>query len=155
MSAMMRKVADMAGDNHGDKTQEEPQAQEDLGQQQVSGADWEKAVAERDEKIAALEAQGLAVDMALLDGNPLHFDSRERNVVKGDAKCASIAAASIVAKVERDGLMCKMDERYPGYGFAGHKGYASAEHIAAIKEKGLSPIHRATFCRGFLQESLF
>ncbi len=61
---MMRKVADMAGDNHGDKTQEEPQAQEDLGQQQaaqgqqqVSGADWEKAVAERDEKIAALEAQ--------------------------------------------------------------------------------------------------
>ena len=64
MSAMMRKVADMAGDNHGDKTQEEPQAQEDLGQQQaaqgqqqVSGADWEKAVAERDEKIATLEAQ--------------------------------------------------------------------------------------------------
>lgn len=64
MSATTRKVADMAGGNHGDKTQEEPQAQEDLGQQQatqdqpqVSGADWEKAVAERDEKIAALEAQ--------------------------------------------------------------------------------------------------
>lgn len=64
MSATIRKVADMAGDNHGDKTQEEPQAQEDLGQQQaaqdkpqVSGKDWGKAVAERDEKIAALEAQ--------------------------------------------------------------------------------------------------
>lgn len=64
MSATIRKVADMAGDNHGDKTQEEPQAQEDLGQQQAaqdkpqaSGKDWGKAVAERDEKIAALEAQ--------------------------------------------------------------------------------------------------
>ena len=64
MSATTRKVADMAGDNHGDKTQEEPQAQEELGQQQatqdqpqVSGTDWEKAVAKRDEKIAELEAQ--------------------------------------------------------------------------------------------------
>lgn len=64
MSATIGKVADMVGDNHGDKTQEEPQAQENLGQQQaaqdqpqVSGTDWEKAVAERDEKIAALEAQ--------------------------------------------------------------------------------------------------
>lgn len=64
MSAMTERQADMAGDNHGDKTQEEPQAQEGLGQQQaaqdqpqVSGVDWEKAVAERDEKIAALEAQ--------------------------------------------------------------------------------------------------
>ena len=64
VSATMRKVADMASDNHDDKAQEEPQAQEDLGQQQaaqdqpqVSGVDWEKAVAERDEKIAALEAQ--------------------------------------------------------------------------------------------------
>ena len=105
--------------------------------------------------LAALEAQGLTVDMALLDGNPLHFDERECNVVKGDAKCASIAAASIVAKVARDSLMTEMDGRFPGYGFAGHKGYASAEHIAAIKEKGLTPIHRATFCQGFLQESLF
>lgn len=64
MSATIRKVADMASDNHGDKTQEEPQTQENLGQQQaaqeqpqVSGADWEKAVAERDENIAELEAQ--------------------------------------------------------------------------------------------------
>ena len=64
MSATIRKVADMASDNHGDKTQEEPQVQEDLGQQQaaqdqsqVSGTDWEIVVAERDEKIAALEAQ--------------------------------------------------------------------------------------------------
>ncbi len=64
MSAMAERQADMAGDNHGDKTQEEPQAKEDLGQQQtaqeqpqVDGTDWEKAVAERDEKIAALEAQ--------------------------------------------------------------------------------------------------
>ncbi len=105
--------------------------------------------------LAALEAQGLAVDLALLDGNPLHFDPRERNIVKGDAKCASIAAASIVAKVARDGLMRQLDETYPGYGFAHNKGYGSADHIAAIKAQGLTPVHRATFCQGFLQESLF
>lgn len=105
--------------------------------------------------LAALEAQGLAVDLALLDGNPLRFDPREKNVVKGDAKCASIAAASIVAKVERDALMVQLDERYPGYHFARNKGYGSAEHIEAIKQLGLSPVHRVSFCQGFLQESLF
>lgn len=102
-----------------------------------------------------IEGAGIAVDMVLLDGNPLHFDSREVNVVGGDGKCASIAAASIVAKVARDQLMCELDEKYPGYGLAENKGYGSAEHIAAIKEKGLSPIHRASYCTSFFQESLF
>lgn len=105
--------------------------------------------------LAALEAQGLAVDLALLDGNPLHFDRREKNVVKGDAKCASIAAASIVAKVERDELMRALDEQFPGYHLASNKGYGSAEHIEAIRQLGLSPVHRVSFCQGFLQESLF
>ena len=91
----------------------------------------------------------------MLDGNPLHFDPREVNIVKGDARCASISAASIVAKVERDALMCELDRAYPGYGFAHNKGYGSADHIAAIKEMGLSPVHRVSFCTAFTQDSLF
>ena len=105
--------------------------------------------------IAAVEAQGVVPDLILLDGNPLHLDAREANVVKGDARCASIAAASIIAKVDRDALMIAYDERFPGYDLASNKGYASAAHIAALNEKGLSPIHRRTFCTGLIQESLF
>lgn len=102
-----------------------------------------------------IEAQGVAVDVVLLDGNPLHFDMRERNVIKGDARSASIGAASIIAKVERDGLMRDYAAEYPAYGFEKCKGYASAEHIAAIKEQGLCPIHRVSFCTHFTQETLF
>ncbi len=105
--------------------------------------------------IEDVERQGVAVDVVLLDGNPLHLDPREVSIVKGDGKCASIAAASIVAKVERDALMCRYDEEYPEYGFADNKGYASAAHIDAIKRVGLCPIHRATFCTAFTQQSLF
>ena len=71
--------------------------------------------------------------------------------MKGDARIACIAAASIVAKVTRDSMMVAYDEEYPGYHLAQCKGYASAEHIAAIKEKGLSPIHRVSFCGNFLE----
>ena len=102
-----------------------------------------------------IERQGAHVDIVLLDGNPLHLDPREVNVVKGDGKCASIAAASIVAKVERDALMCRYAEEYPEYGFADNKGYASPAHIDAIKRVGLCPIHRASFCTAFTQQSLF
>ncbi len=105
--------------------------------------------------IAAVEAAGVAVDVVLLDGNPLRLDEREVSVVKGDGKCASIAAASIVAKVARDGLMEAYDAEYPGYGFAGNKGYGSEGHLAAIRERGLTPIHRRSFCTSFTQESLF
>lgn len=105
--------------------------------------------------IAAIEAQGVAVDVVLLDGNPLHMDEREVNVVKGDGKCASIAAASLVAKVARDHLMEEYAQQYPGYGFEGNKGYGSAEHMAALRTLGLSPIHRRSFCTAFTQESLF
>lgn len=105
--------------------------------------------------LAAIEAQGIKPDVVLIDGNPLHIDPREVNVVKGDAKCASIAAASVIAKVERDALMEEMGKKYPGYAFEKSKGYASPEHIAAIKDHGLTPIHRATFCTSFIQESLF
>lgn len=105
--------------------------------------------------IAAIEGTGVAVDVVLLDGNPLHLDEREVNVVKGDAKCASIAAASIVAKVARDHLMEECDELYPGYGFAGNKGYGSEGHMRAIREKGLTPLHRRSFCGSLIQETLF
>lgn len=105
--------------------------------------------------VAVIEEAGVEPEAILLDGNPLHLDAREVNVIKGDAKCASIAAASIVAKVARDDLMVRLDEQYPSYGFASNKGYASAGHIAAIKSHGLSPVHRASFCEAFTQPSLF
>ena len=76
----------------------------------------------------------------------------QRGIIKGDAKSVSIAAASIVAKVTRDRMMVEMDAKYPGYGFAGNKGYGSAEHIQAIREKGPCEIHRRTFIRGFVGE---
>lgn len=105
--------------------------------------------------LAEVESQGVHVDAVLLDGNPLHIDSREVNVVKGDAKCASISAASVIAKVERDQLMREYDKQYPGYDFASSKGYGSARHRQAIAEMGITPIHRVSFCGNFLQESLF
>ena len=71
-------------------------------------------------------------------------------IIKGDAKSVSIAAASIIAKVTRDRLMVQYDEVIPGYGFAGNKGYGSAEHIRAIQEKGATPIHRQTFIKNFI-----
>ncbi len=107
------------------------------------------------EAVSDIEAQGVDVDVVLLDGNPLHFDQREINIVKGDSKCASIAAASVIAKVERDQLMRDYDKQYPGYDFASSKGYGSARHRQAITEKGITPIHRVSFCGNFLQESLF
>ena len=71
------------------------------------------------------------------------------SIIKGDAKCYSIAAASIIAKVTRDRIMRQWDEIYPQYGFSSHKGYGTAKHIAAIKEYGLCPIHRLTFTKHF------
>ena len=98
---------------------------------------------------------GFKPDAILLDGNPLHLHEREVSIVSGDAKCASIAAASVVAKVERDALMDKLASEYPMYGWQKNKGYGSAAHIEAIKKYGLSPYHRKTFCRNFIQETLF
>lgn len=72
-----------------------------------------------------------------------------KSIIKGDAKCYSIAAASIIAKVTRDRIMRQWDEVYPQYGFAKHKGYGTATHIAAIKEYGLCPIHRRSFTKKF------
>lgn len=71
-------------------------------------------------------------------------------IIKGDARSVSIAAASILAKVTRDRLMVQYDEILPGYGFAGHKGYGSREHIEALKKLGPSPIHRKSFIKNFV-----
>ena len=76
-------------------------------------------------------------------------DLRQVPIIKGDAKSASIAAASIIAKVTRDRLMVQYDEVLPGYGFAGNKGYGSAEHIQALKDLGATPIHRQSFIKNF------
>lgn len=71
-------------------------------------------------------------------------------IIKGDAKCYSIAAASIIAKVTRDRIMREWDNVYPQYGFISHKGYGTAKHIQAIKEYGLCPIHRKSFTKNFI-----
>lgn len=72
------------------------------------------------------------------------------SIIKGDAKCYSISAASIIAKVTRDRIMRQWDEVYPIYGFAKHKGYGTAEHIKAIKENGPCILHRKTFIKNFI-----
>lgn len=78
-------------------------------------------------------------------------DIRQVPIIKGDAKSVSIAAASIVAKVTRDRLMVQYDEIYPEYGFASNVGYGSAEHIAALKKYGPTPIHRKSFIKNFVE----
>ena len=89
-----------------------------------------------------------APEMALIDGNrSIGIEVPARCVVKGDATCADIAAASILAKVTRDRLMLKLAEEYPHYGFEQHKGYGTAAHYAALREFGPSPVHRPSFLR--------
>ena len=105
----------------------------------------------REAVAGAVADTGLAPDCVLVDGNPLGAVPNERDVVHGDATVACIAAASIVAKVTRDELMVELDAEYPGYHLARSKGYASPEHIQAIRERGLTPVHRVSFCGNFLE----
>lgn len=94
----------------------------------------------------AVEKLTLRPDLCLVDGNrDPGLGLPTRTVVKGDATCASVAAASILAKVTRDRLMLEYDKTYPGYGFAVHKGYGTKAHYAAVAELGLCPIHRRSF----------
>lgn len=91
-------------------------------------------------------------ELALIDGNRAKdFGLPVRTVVKGDSLSASIAAASILAKVTRDRLMEQYDEAYPQYGFAIHKGYGTKRHYEALREFGPSPIHRMTFLKKFYE----
>jgi ribonuclease HII len=86
-------------------------------------------------------------DICLIDGNCKvpHLSFKQRAVVRGDAKSASIAAASILAKVSRDRIMVRYAGRYPLYGFERHKGYGTKKHVEALKKYGACPIHRITF----------
>ena len=77
-------------------------------------------------------------------------DIKQVPIIKGDAKSISIAAASIVAKVTRDRMMVEFDKMYPGYDFAGNKGYGAASHIEALKKLGPTPIHRRSFIKNFV-----
>ena len=114
------------------------------------------------EEIELLNIKGatyLAMDRAIAELDPVPalalVDGNDKNtlaipavkVVKGDSLCASIAAASILAKVTRDRFMDDMDAPYPEYGFATHKGYGTKAHYAALREFGPSPIHRPTYLR--------
>ncbi|HLL79673.1 MAG TPA: ribonuclease HII [Ktedonobacteraceae bacterium] len=85
--------------------------------------------------------QALLLDALLLPGVTLP----QRSIIKGDALCLSIAAASIIAKVTRDRLMLELHEHYPLYGFAQHKGYGTEAHLAALRAHGACPIHRQSF----------
>ena len=85
-------------------------------------------------------------DFVLIDGNmSLDIEPLQKSVIKGDQKSASIAAASIIAKVYRDNHMTEADALYPGYAFAKHKGYGTKTHLEALESLGPSPIHRKTF----------
>jgi len=99
----------------------------------------------------ALLALGASPSHVIFDGNrcpDLHglpFDCSSEAVVRGDATIPDVSAASILAKCARDEHMCLLDARYPGYGLARHKGYPTAEHIAALRRLGPSPVHRLSF----------
>lgn len=98
--------------------------------------------------------EGLDVkpDLILVDALT-HIDTKGipyDSIIKGDAKCYNIAAASIIAKVTRDRIMRQWDEIYPQYGFINHKGYGTAKHIEALKEYGPCPIHRKSFIKNFI-----
>jgi ribonuclease HII len=102
----------------------------------------------------AVAALALPPAFVLVDGNdPPTLACPAESVIGGDAQIASIAAASIVAKVHRDRVMRELDERYPGYGFAAHAGYATSAHMQALRSLGPSPVHRKSFApvRALLQ----
>jgi ribonuclease HII len=124
------------------------------------------ASVEEIDRINILQANFLAMRRAVaalpvrpalcrVDGNAdPHLDLPTQCVVGGDALHAEIMAASILAKVARDAILCELDAEYPGYGFARHKGYGTAEHLAALRRIGTSPVHRMSFAP-CAQASLF
>ncbi len=94
----------------------------------------------------AVQALSVQPEYVLVDGNRLpQWSYRSDAIIKGDEKVAAIAAASILAKVQRDGEMVEMDRRYPGYGLAQHKGYPTTAHLAALRQLGVTEIHRRSY----------
>ena len=96
----------------------------------------------------AVEKLAVTADFALIDGNCSRgFEIPTETVVKGDSISASIAAASILAKVSRDRGCIELDRQYPEYGIAKHKGYPTKDHMDAVRKHGPAPIHRQTFLK--------
>jgi len=105
---------------------------------------------------AAVQQLTVSWNLLLVDGNrkiPHIAQDLQRDVVKGDAKSAAIAAASIIAKVTRDRMMDGFDARFPGYGFLKHKGYGTKAHCDYIKKYGLTTIHRRSFCSNLVLQT--
>ncbi len=96
--------------------------------------------------LQAVEGLGLRPDLLLVDGpHPLRTSTPQETLIRGDSRSASVAAASILAKVARDRIMEKLEARHPGYGFASHKGYSTRGHLEALRRLGPSPAHRQSF----------
>lgn len=93
----------------------------------------------------AVERLAPAADFLLIDAVPLALDIPQRPLIHGDARCHAIAAASILAKVVRDDCMRIWDAVYPEYGLANHKGYNTPQHLRALEEHGITPLHRLSF----------
>lgn len=103
----------------------------------------------------ALAGLPIVPDHVVVDGLPMGIWHAESAVVKGDSRVAAIAAASIVAKVERDALMVSLDDAHPGYGLGDHKGYGTLEHLEAVRSKGPSEVHRRSFLSSVCDATLF
>jgi len=106
--------------------------------------------------MTALGGLGIIPELVITDFVALRgLSCPQRNLIDGDQRCASVAAASIVAKVTRDRIMLEADTKFPEYGFARHKGYATADHLAALDRYGPCPLHRRTFAGVWRQGELF
>ncbi len=106
--------------------------------------------------LEALRGLSLVPDLVITDFVALQgLPCPQRNLVDGDFRCASVAAASIVAKVTRDRIMLEVDQKFPEYGFARHKGYGTPDHLAALDRHGPCPIHRRSFSGVWRQGELF
>lgn len=102
----------------------------------------------------AVEGLDIKPDLAYIDGNRYpNTGVKEITIVKGDSKCMSVAAASIIAKVSRDRFMLEMDKKYPEYQFNKHKGYGTKLHYEMIEKYGVSEIHRRTFLKNILGDN--
>ena len=106
---------------------------------------WNIYQASRQAMQTALALLKVPPDYLLIDALRLDLPIEQKPLIKGDMRSVSIAAASILAKVARDRLMCELDARYPAYGFAQHKGYATPEHLAALDRLGPCREHRRSF----------
>jgi ribonuclease HII len=106
---------------------------------------WNIYQASRQAMTAALQQLSMTPDYLLIDAMELDVMIEQKSLIKGDAKSVSIAAASIVAKTYRDARMEEWDAVYPQYGLARHKGYATADHLEALRQHGPTPLHRHSF----------